>query len=209
MKTEAPIHTLDRSDEQRRRWWNAPPTVLAHIVLVVPIAMYLWSQSVPGIDIVLWFFAVAATGLCGLLWLLWFANWVWKRTPRSPAWRWAIAPAMVVAAVLLGVADVPVKMRFERDRGAFDAITEDLDPAGSFDQWAELEVPERIGSFEILGGSRVGRGVILYEGTGELMDDAGFAYLPDGPDDRLANGGFESPSFRSLGGDWYAWTASW
>jgi hypothetical protein len=51
--------------------------------------------------------------------------------------------------------------------------------------------------------------VIIYESTGLFFDDAGFAYLPHGPDDRLGNGAFEAPSFRSLGGGWYSWTASW
>src|SRR5919108_100061 len=43
----------------------------------------------------------------------------------------------------------------------------------------------------------------------EVIDDAGFAYLPDGPDPALEAGWFESPDFHHLGGPWYAWTASW
>jgi hypothetical protein len=42
-----------------------------------------------------------------------------------------------------------------------------------------------------------------------FLDDAGFAYLPSGPDRKLDNAGFESPEFRALGGGWYTWTASW
>jgi hypothetical protein len=44
---------------------------------------------------------------------------------------------------------------------------------------------------------------------GAFFDDAGFAYLPEGPTASLENGSFESPVFRHLGGPWYRWTASW
>ncbi len=56
---------------------------------------------------------------------------------------------------------------------------------------------------------RVEGGVIFYDKVGSLFDDAGFAYLADGPSTELENGLFENPQFRSLGGGWYAWTASW
>ncbi|MGI8686105.1 MAG: hypothetical protein ACR2MO_13635 [Acidimicrobiales bacterium] len=67
----------------------------------------------------------------------------------------------------------------------------------------------RLGSFEITHIDKVDNGLLFYEQTGNLFDDAGFAYLPAGPTPDLESGGFESPQFRSLGGGWYAWTASW
>lgn len=47
----------------------------------------------------------------------------------------------------------------------------------------------------------------FYEGTA-LFDEAGFAYLPDGPTAEVQQS-LESPTFRSLGGGWYAFTARW
>jgi hypothetical protein len=49
----------------------------------------------------------------------------------------------------------------------------------------------------------------MYEATGDFLDDAGFAYLPDGPDPELGNGSFEVPQFVHLSGDWYSFTSSW
>lgn len=88
-------------------------------------------------------------------------------------------------------------------------VVDGLEPAGLFDQWAGLDVPSRIGTFEITDGYQVGSNVILMEANGAFLNNAGFAYLPDGPDDRLGNGSFEAATFRSLGGDWYSWVASW
>ncbi|MGY0002335.1 hypothetical protein [Micromonospora sp. I033] len=50
---------------------------------------------------------------------------------------------------------------------------------------------------------------MFYEANGYLIDDAGFAYLPDGPSPDLETPDFESPVFKHLGGAWYSWTASW
>jgi len=56
---------------------------------------------------------------------------------------------------------------------------------------------------------RVPGGAVFYEEHGVFIDDAGFAYLPDGPTDGLSSVGFENPQFHHLGGPWYRWTASW
>ena len=52
-------------------------------------------------------------------------------------------------------------------------------------------------------------GSILYEVAGDGFDDAGFAYLPDGPGRTLAAEVKEQLAFRHVSGPWYAWTASW
>lgn len=67
----------------------------------------------------------------------------------------------------------------------------------------------RLGLYQVTSVWRVEAGVLFYEKTGALSDDAGFAYLPDGPSPDVENGLFESPRFRRLGEGWYAWTASW
>ncbi len=69
--------------------------------------------------------------------------------------------------------------------------------------------PRSVGRYKITTVEVVGDGVIFYEKTGAFFDDAGFAYLPNGPSSAPANGGFENPQWFALGGHWYAWTASW
>lgn len=170
--------------------------------------MYLWSRSVPGIAFGTFILSVLTTVFFGFVWLVWFVTWN-RKGNKDPILGWAIAPIMVVAVIALSISNVPLQARFEFDRSEFDAIVEDLDPAGAFEEWSRFDVPGNVGTYQITVGYQVGSNVILYERNGALFDDAGFAYLPDGPDPRLGNGSFESPSFRSLGGDWYAWTASW
>lgn len=115
---------------------------------------------------------------------------------------------MIATAIVFSMR-LPLQLRFDLVKDDFDEIVEDLEPAGSFEDWKPLDVPERIGGYGITRAYQVGENVILYEANGNVLNDAGFAYLPDGVDDRLGTGWFEQPSFRDLGGGWYAFTASW
>ena len=74
-----------------------------------------------------------------------------------------------------------------------------------------FDVPGRIGEYDVeTTAFRVASGAIIYDTTGTgFLDDAGFAYLPNGPDPSLENGNFENPQFKHLGGHWYSWSASW
>lgn len=188
--------------------WDGPPSWPWHVALAIALVTYSWSRSYPGLALGAWGLSIAVTVLLGLGWFAWLLAWV-RRTDHERAWRWGVAPVMVIVSVALTVSDVPLRVRFELDRSEFDELVDELEPAGSIDEWISLDVPDRIGSYDITMGYQVGSNVILYERNGALFDDAGFAHLPDGPDQRLGNSGFEAPSFRSLGGDWYAWTASW
>jgi hypothetical protein len=66
---------------------------------------------------------------------------------------------------------------------------------------------QRIGLYQIRRVSRVGDALTFYEQSGAFINEAGFAYLPDGPEP--VNGAFESPVFGHFGGSWYTWTAGW
>lgn len=108
----------------------------------------------------------------------------------------------------------PLDVRFAASESDFQAVVEQIDPAAAqhvvADGWGDpVAVPKRIGTYEISNASVVHGGVIFYEAHGNFFDDAGFAYLPQGPTDDLANGGFESPQWQHLRGPWYSWTASW
>jgi hypothetical protein len=182
------------------RWWL---TALGFLL-----ALLLWSTSYPGSlgpGVVL---SMAGIILLGVLWLYRLVRWL-RAGQRTGVVRWAIAPAMVVTTVALIVTHVPLRARFELSRDEFERITEGLEPRGSFDEWQPLDVPDEIGTYEIDFAFQVGSNLILYESHGWYFDDAGFAYLPDGVDPRLANGSFEAPRYISLGDDWYAWRAGW
>lgn len=195
------LSRLDAPRAVRRglgRWWL---TALAFLL-----ALLLWSSSYPGTLAVGTIISVTGVLLLGALWAYRFIRWL--RAERYAGWaRWAIAPVMVVVTLVLIITHVPLRVRFEESRSEFDRITRGLEPRGGFDAWEPLEVPDEIGTFQLVYGFQVGRNVIIYESHGWFDDDAGFAYLPDGIDPRLANGSFESPRFISLGGGWYAWRA--
>nr|MDT0664056.1 hypothetical protein [Micromonospora sp. DSM 115978] len=72
-----------------------------------------------------------------------------------------------------------------------------------------IATPTQLGSYQILYAYQVGDAVFFYEANGAGFDDAGFAYLPNGPDASFENTLFEAPSYNKLGGPWYSWTASW
>ncbi len=53
-------------------------------------------------------------------------------------------------------------------------------------------------------------GVLFHDGQGGgLMNDAGFAYLPNRTPTDLPNTLLQRSQYVRFGGGWYAWTASW
>ena len=180
-----------------------------HLLLAVPIVALLIGFSGPGVPAITLLAAVPAVFVLGIVWLLRLGVSITEED-RASGWWWIVAPMMVVSAAYLIATDVPLKARFGLGRADFDALLTDLEPHGSVNDWAWLDVPGRIGSFEVTSAYQVGERIILYDAGGSgFLDDAGFAYLPDGPDHELSTETFENPTFRSLGGGWYAWIASW
>jgi hypothetical protein len=180
-----------------------PPTWLFHGLLAIATLPVLWAVSVPGssttwllVSLLVWFWF-------GAVWLVRLALYVTHR--RRLSWWFAVAPAMFVLLVSVVNADLPLKVRWAGSHDAFEAAVAGL-PA---DEELSLQ-PKTIGSFRISETLRIPEGVLFYEAHGAfLFNDAGFAYLPDGPSDDIGDGALESPEFRPLGGPWYAWTASW
>ncbi|MEV0807573.1 hypothetical protein [Micromonospora sp. NPDC050200] len=179
----------------------------AHGVAVGGAAILLWAFSVPGFSVLLAMTAAPVFGGAALLWVVGAqASHVAGRT-----WPWwlPVAPFMAVVVLALLVIGVPVRVRWALNREAFETVVAGLPrstPATRFDR---VEVPARVGGYGIRSACLVPGGVVFYEEHGAFFDDAGFAYLPGGPTSSLGNGSFESPTFRSLGGGWYGWTASW
>jgi hypothetical protein len=191
-----------------RSRWRQPPGRLFHAALVLPALGLLWSHSVPGFAFFLWFGSVGLLFVGAVVWgvrLLMYALAKRRRHAEGRARWFLLAPAAGVVALALIVADVPLKARWALSRSDFAAVVDEAFEEGDF---ASTE-DQRIGLYNVTHLYRQGEAIIFYERTGMFSDDAGFAYLPNGPFPELENGGFERPEFRHLGGPWYAWTASW
>lgn len=126
----------------------------------------------------------------------------------------AIAVAATALWTVTWVTQWPLDARFTASESDFQAVVDRIDLAATqnvvADGWGDpVVVPETVDTYKIDSAWVVHGGVIFYEANGNFFDDAGFAYLPQGPTNDLAHGGFESPQWRHLGGAWYSWTASW
>lgn len=200
----------------RARFWLRPPGWILHLIHLAATVMLLASTSVPGSMFDL---AIASSALLSCTSLVWAGRTVLYGIARirgrasGRAASLLVVPLVWLVAAGLIVADVPLRARWALSRGAFEDAVADIGPAdrdGAVSgDWHAVDVPGRIGLYDITAAYTVDEGVIFYEPNGAFIDDAGFAYLPGGPSDALENGRFEMPTYRHLGGDWYAWTASW
>jgi hypothetical protein len=188
---------------------TGPPKVGFHGVLAGGTGLLLWAFSAPGFSMVHALVSLPVLAVLVPLWLVKLLLFPGQHR-RWSAW-FALAPVVAVIVVVLLAARVPLDVRWAMSRDAFEAVVASLPPPTSRDEeWSPLSVPEKIGSYRIDSADRVpDGGVIFYEASGNLLDDAGFAFLPGGPTQSLDTDWFESPVFRRLGGGWYSWTASW
>ena len=194
-------------------------------VSAVVAAVLLYSLSVPGVDF-WWFLAASALLLsagivCGFLLLQYVVRRVRGHRPPFPRYL-ALMLVLAVSVAGAALADLPLRARFELSRASFDEHVQDVltaaDGVPTDRELFELDAAQQdviapsgstsIGSFVVSRVRVIPEGVLMYEQHGAFLDDAGFAYLPDGrfpPGD----GSFENPQFRSLGGGWYSFTSSW
>jgi hypothetical protein len=188
-----------------------PPRLLFHLLLLGPAGVLLYAASAPGGHFLLAVIALWVLGAFVIVWLVRLGLYVAAvhRGTHGGSHRWfLLAPIIAVMAVGLVWADVPLRVRWLGSKSAFEeAVTMAPHPTER-DAWVPFAVDDRLGSYTIDQAVRVGDGVLFFEATGSFLDHAGFAYLPSGPFDELQLP-LESPEFRSLGGGWYAWTASW
>jgi hypothetical protein len=190
-----------------RTWWRRPPGLAFHLATAAAALGFLWSMTTP-----VWMFVLGM--VCAFVlfggWLVWLVRaavyGVQRRrgTAQGHTWWLLVAPigSVLLSAVLaFGVA---FRVRWAGSRTAFDDAVEQV-------QGGErgVDVPTRIGWYDITRIRVDGDAVFFYEGNCGLVDDCGFAYLPDGPDPAFENGGFESPSYGHIGGPWYAFSAGW
>jgi hypothetical protein len=188
-----------------------PPRRLYHLLLLFPAGVLLYAASAPGGHFLLAVISLWFLGAFVIVWLVRLGLYVAAvhRGTHGGAHRWfLLAPIMAVGVVALVWADVPLRVRWLGSRSAFEQAVAMAPQPTDRSAWVPFEVGDRLGSYRIDQAVRAGDGVLFFEATGSFLDHAGFAYLPSGPFYELQLP-LESPEFRSLGGGWYAWTASW
>ncbi|MFI7284618.1 hypothetical protein ACIBOV_30605 [Micromonospora chersina] len=183
------------------------PWLVLNVVASIAGACLLWAFSVPGFVFLLVLGLVHVLGLAAVVWVVLVVMGIQR---RQWSWWFLPAPVVVVLALALVVEGVPLQARWAMSRSAFERVVATVpttSPVGA--EWSRVPVPSRIGAYRIEAAYPVPGGVVFYEANGYMTDDAGFAYLPDGPTSDLETPDFESPAFKHLGGPWYSWTASW
>lgn len=212
-------------EEQRSRPGGRFGVAYVGFTCVVAV-LYLWAISVPGVRFLPWLAAVYGAGLIVVVWvvaavvtLVGLARGTNRRIGRYLL----TVPLIALVMLAAGITEAPLRVRFEPARSDFTefaqqalAAAEGVEGAdlesmtGADPAWNALnpEVPLAIGGFPLRRARVFPEGLVIFDRQGALFDDAGFAYLPDG-EFPPGDGSFESPDFRSLGGDWYAFTSSW
>lgn len=187
-----------------------PPGWLFHGLLAAATVTLLWADSVPGSmrewELVGWFvwFCFAVT------WLVWLVLHV--GVPPRLSWWFLVAPLMFVVLVSMLVAHIPLKARWAGSHDAFDAALARIPivPGSTFQP-----IDETVGSYRIVAwrqfftsttsspDTSARYGVAFIEehparSSWDSRDEAGFAYLPEGPGERFM-------WTVALGDGWYAW----
>jgi hypothetical protein len=185
-----------------RALFRQPPRLVFHLAVVPLALLLLYALSFPGVS----FLALAAAGLglfaAAALWSVRVLTYVLAlrrgTAGGSPGWL-LVAPLGGLLLFALVLADVPLRARWAVSKPAFERVAS----GGAFDG------PARLGTYDVVSLDREGAAVVFTEATGSFFDDAGFAYLPDGPFRELEDASREDMAFQPLGDGWYAWTSGW
>lgn len=212
MTTDVAEQESEPSTSARWDWrdlFRRPPRRVFHGILVATGVVVLWAFSFPGVHFLAVVPCIWIVGLAAVTWVVRGITYFVSRqrgTHAGHATWFAVAPLGALVLGLMLSANLPLRFRWEISKGAFDDAARDVqsDP----DAWSGWN-PRRVGTYKINVVRVVPEGILFYDNVGALFDDAGFAYLPNGPSDDMANGSFENPQWFALGDHWYAWTASW
>lgn len=177
--------------DQRRdppAWWEASVVVIT-AVAAAACAVLLYSLTPPSAMI--WLLAVSGWLLLilGAVWLvLTIIGWV-----RYRAWKLSSLAVIVVAvtALLAGVS-APFTVGFALSKGELAEVASDCTaPVGG-----------RVEVYVFEGLKAVDGGCLIYV-EGGVVDQVGFAYLPDGAPRLGPSAGEQEIGYAELDGDWY------
>ncbi|HLT60966.1 MAG TPA: hypothetical protein VK020_07215 [Microlunatus sp.] len=194
-----------------RQPWQ-PPLPVPIIAIVLPAVAGLllcWANSVPASQVIM---GLAGVGLSLVAASFLVINGIICFARRT------LVPAVIIGAVILvglyafAESGLPLRARFGLHQADFAAVAEQRQPADE-GVW-QGPCPDRIGSFPISRCAAIGTGFLYYEPESGLLDGAGFAYLPEGPEtaQRPEVGKPNGPDpilYRHLAGDWYTFVDPW
>jgi len=187
---------------------------------------YFWAISVPGMRFLPWMASLYGVALIVVVWIVAAVVTLvrlLRGTNRRVGRYLLVVPLIGLVMLAARITEAPLRLRFEPARSEFTDFAQQTlaaaegvvsaDPeslAGGDPAWDALnpDVPLVLGGFPLRDARVFPEGLVIFDREGAFLDDAGLAYLPEG-EFPAGDGSFESPSFRSLGGDWYAFTSSW
>ena len=170
----------------------------------------LWASSFPG-----WPLAagvmLSALIFAGLLFMFGAEPVPAARRLRPVGLVVALVVAVGGAMLVEQSEQAALQTRFEGSRGAFEAVVAEVGPPTyRGDGMAAFPgaCPSGLGSYALRECHAIDGGYLFLQQRAALGDDAGFAYLPDGPPsaDPTASGGLRSDQFDQLSGHWYGWS---
>lgn len=149
----------------------------------------------------------------GFIWLIWFIIQLTSSArPRPRGWI-AAGVILILTPVALAV-NLPVKARFLLSAPAFNQLVAQAGPPPArLGDRASIQFPGdcpvRVGLYAVNDCEVTDGGYLFFDplGTG-MVDQAGFAYLPNGPH-LESDPGLEVEGLVHLQGNWYAFEASW
>ncbi len=184
-----------------------PPSLRWLIPFAIPLGLIVYSSSFPGMA----YLATLAAGLLlvgiGIAWFVRFLRWWDTDEGRRVTVGWVAVPVAVAAVVGLAYLRVPLQLRFDRDRAAFDeaAALAESDASGR----TVCGDGGSVGSYTIERICRTRDVVVFFDSQGFGLDAAGFVLLPSGPD-MLDDVEHLNPDNLQgdLGGGWHRFTAA-
>lgn len=193
--------------------------VLCHVLLaavVLTASVWLWAESVPGGHFLIRIGLLLVWLVLGMVWLpLAAGTFHFRHRPARGGVALLVAAALVLATAALTVGHVPLRLRFELSRGAFEQVVQDGELAvaaaspdelrdvfdGARDRALYLDVGGRVGWYDAADAAVDPDGTSLRV-MGSWSGYAGFVHAPDGVPAWMADE-FRGISTLDLGGGWY------
>ena len=191
-------------ERSRRRWLP--------VGLGVAVPLLVWfGFSFAGLPWVTIGPATLLFVVASAVWLVWAMKSLLGRTrPRPKGW---IIVGLILAVTAAGVVvGLPTKVRFAASEPSFNSFVDKIGPPPAVvkdSDPVDVDCPSLIGLYVIDHCELTDGGYLFFDPLGNAMlDYAGFAYLPNGPN-LTSTGAFEVQEVIHLQGDWYAFAASW
>lgn len=194
---------MKRPAPGRKLGLHQPPGKVFNGLVLAAASAFLWAASYP-----LFHFGYAAIAV--LMWMglaaVWFGRGVFlawysmagRLDPVERSRRFLYAPVMVLAAVVISVASIPLHVRFALSRPFLSDAATDASVGAVVDG-------QPIGLYQIDRVELFGDSAVFTTAAGGFLARGGFAHLPDGPNEPDVVDWARYVRLRALGANWYTW----